>query len=173
VSNPVSDCEPPSPREIIIARLEAAGATLLALRLSAGPRGHRSGWPDYVRDAMESYGWENAHGESPPLRAAIPSASDITAMDEAFSWIGHIPGDRVVLRRIIHARALVNPLTDRHLFSWRRVGRLVGADHRAVQRWHDQAITLIWRALAGKNFPCQTVQNMTVNCLPSRDRAAA
>jgi hypothetical protein len=80
-------------------------------------------------------------------RAPMPSAADITAMDEAFGWLGLIPDGRYVLRRILGARALVHPLTGRHLFAWRRLAAVLGAEHRSVQRWHGQGVEIIVRAL--------------------------
>jgi hypothetical protein len=68
-------------------------------------------------------------------------------MDEALGWIPLIPRDRSVLRRIVGARALINPLTDRHLYPWRRLGTMLGADHKAVQRWHAQGVDIIVSAL--------------------------
>ena len=68
-------------------------------------------------------------------------------MDEAWAWLGRIPNDRYVLRRIVGARALINPATERHMFSWRRLGTLLGADHRAVQRWHREGIDTIVTSL--------------------------
>jgi hypothetical protein len=43
----------------------------------------------------------------------------------------------------VGARSLVHPVTDRHLFPWRRLGKALGSDHKAVQRWHAQGIALI------------------------------
>jgi hypothetical protein len=34
-------------------------------------------------------------------------------------------------------------MTGRYLYSWRRLGTAVGADHKAVQRWHAQGIDVI------------------------------
>ncbi len=68
-------------------------------------------------------------------------------MDEALGWIALIPRERYVLRRIVGARALVSPVTERHLFSWRRLGGVLGADHKAVQRWHAQGIGLLVAAV--------------------------
>jgi hypothetical protein len=45
------------------------------------------------------------------------------------------------------ARALVSPVTERHLFTWRRLATLLGADHKAVQRWHAQGVAMIVAAL--------------------------
>ena len=64
-------------------------------------------------------------------------------MDEALAWLQLIPQDRYVLRRIVGARSLVHPISDRHLYSWRRLGSVLGADHKAVQRWHAQGIATI------------------------------
>jgi hypothetical protein len=64
-------------------------------------------------------------------------------MDEALGWITFIPKDRYVLRRVVGARSLVSPLTERHLYSWRRLGEVLGADHKAVQRWHGQGIDIL------------------------------
>jgi hypothetical protein len=68
-------------------------------------------------------------------------------MHESLAWISLIPNERYVLRRIVGARALVSPLTERHLYSWRRLGSVLGADHKAVQRWHANGIDMIVAAL--------------------------
>lgn len=124
--------------EIVIHRLEVAGRTLLALP-NTGPstRLVQSGM-EWIRDAAATCSPAKTR-----LRPAIPPAADITRMDEALAWIPLIPIDRYVLRRIVGARSLVNPMTERHLFTWRRLGVAVGADHKAVQRWHAQGIDLI------------------------------
>ncbi len=110
----------------IVYRLEEAGATLLALP--------GSGYSTRLR----------ASGK---IRPPVPSASRITRMDEALAWIVLIPKERYVLRRIVGARSLVSPVTERHLFSWRRLGSVLGADHKAVQRWHAQGIDMLVAAV--------------------------
>lgn len=126
----------------IVIRLEEAGRTLLALPMT-GPstRLVQSGM-EWVRDASQM--------EAPSrtrIRPAVPPAADITRMDEALAWIPLIPTDKYVLRRVVGARSLVSPMTGRYLFSWRRLGVAIGADHKAVQRWHAQGILLIQAAL--------------------------
>jgi len=37
----------------------------------------------------------------------------------------------------------VHPITERHLYPWRRLATALGADHKAVKRWHGQGIDLI------------------------------
>jgi hypothetical protein len=132
----------------VIARLEEAGRTLLALPHSGPSTRMRVSMWEVVRSAIEGYGWESAR-----VRPPVPQAAQITQMDEALGWIRLIPPDRYVLRRIVGARALVHPLTEKHLYPWRRLGAALGADHKAVQRWHAQGIDLILaglRARAGK-----------------------
>ena len=77
----------------------------------------------------------------------MPSAAAIDRMDRVLAWIPRIPVDKFVLRRVVGARCLVNPMTGRYLYSWRRLGTAIGADHKAVQRWHCRGIDLIVTAL--------------------------
>lgn len=132
----------PADSEFVVARLEEAGATLLSLPESGFSPRLRTGALQVVHSAAEAYGWSTAR-----LRPPVPSPERITRMDETFAWLALIPSDRAVLRRLISARALVSPLTGKHLYAWRRLGGLVGADHKAVQRWHAEGIRLIVRAL--------------------------
>ena len=90
---------------------------------------------EIVRTAAESYGWSEQR-----MRPPIPSAARISEMDEILGWISLIPLERYVLRRIVGARSLVHPLTEKHLFPWRRLGTVLGADHKAIQRWHKEGI---------------------------------
>ncbi|MBN9510731.1 MAG: hypothetical protein J0I21_16685 [Alphaproteobacteria bacterium] len=128
----------------VVARLEEAGRTLLALpRTGPSPALRMSAW-EVVQAASDAYGWQAAR-----LRPPVPDAAQVTRMDEALAWIALIPQGRYVLRRIVGARALVHPLTERHLYPWRRLGAALGADHKAVQRWHAQGIDMILAALSG------------------------
>jgi len=134
----------PADAAFVTARLEEAGATLLALPGTGWSTRLRTSSLDIVRTALESYGWTTSR-----IRPAMPSAERITRMDEAMQWVALIPLDRYVLRRIVGARSLVHPITERHLFPWRRLAAVLGADHKAVQRWHGQGIALIVKALNG------------------------
>ncbi len=131
-------------------RLEEAGATLLALPGTGWSTRLRTSSLEIVRTAIEAYGWAGQK-----VRPPIPSAAKITRMDEAMGWITLIPLDRYVLRRIVGARSLVHPVSDRHLFPWRRLGAALGADHKAVQRWHGEGIGIIVAALNGVSAGAQ------------------
>ncbi len=132
---PVSEAE-------LVLRLEAAGATLLAMPAQGYSTGMRQMRFDIVHTALEAYGWQNA-----TMRPPVPAAAAISEMDEAFGWLGLIPEQSYLLRRILGARALVHPLTGRHLYPWRRLAALVGADHKSVQRWHRNGIKMLAAAL--------------------------
>lgn len=138
----MADCDSLVDAAYVICRLEEAGATLLALPGSGWSTRVRSSSIEIVRTALEAYGWGAAR-----IRPAVPSADRIDRMDEAMAWIALIQDTRFVLRRVVGARSLVHPVTDRHLYSWRRLGAALGADHKAVQRWHAQGIEMIVAAL--------------------------
>ncbi len=131
----------------IVAQLEEAGGTLLALPPTGYSTRLRTSKLDIVRSVLD--GTDTARSETARLRPPVPDNGRITRMDEAYGWLALLPQDRYVLRRIVGARSLVNPLTERHLYPWRRLAALLGADHKAVQRWHAQGIDLIVRALSG------------------------
>ena len=98
----------------------------------------RTGGLEWVRDAAAGYGMGQGR-----VRPPVPSARAIDRMDAAWAWLPLIPGDKFVLRQVVGARSLVSPTTGRHILSWRRIGDAVGADHKAVQRWHAQGLALI------------------------------
>ena len=140
--NPHTPDGAPATAEFVLAALEEAGATLLALPQSGYSTGLRQSGLEWVRDAAEAYAPSRVR-----LRPAVPSAAAIDRMDRVLAWIPRIAGDKFVLRRVVGARCLVNPMTGRFLYSWRRLGVALGADHKAVQRWHAQGIDLIVAAL--------------------------
>jgi len=133
--------------EFVIYRLEEAGQALLSLPASGYSTRLRTTRIDIVRSALEGYGWDNSRSERGRLSPVPPDSARVSRMYEALAWIPLISPDRYVLRRIVGARSLVSPVTERHLFTWRRLGTLLGADHKAIQRWHTQGIGLIVTAL--------------------------
>lgn len=126
----------------MVALFEAAGATLLALPGRGYTTQIRTMRFDVVHSALDAYGWQSS-----AIRPPIPSAAAISQMDEVFGWLTFIPEAKYVLRRIVGARALVHPVTLRHLFPWRRIGTMLGADHKSVQRWHGQAVEMLLKGV--------------------------
>jgi len=126
--------------EIVVARLEAAGETLLSMRLgSPMPAAVRSAMPEVVQ-SWESYGWSDE-----PSRPAIPDAVAISRMDISYQWLALIKAP--VTRRVVAARSLVSPTTGRLIFPWRRLGAVIKAHHASVQLWHAQGIAAIVQKL--------------------------
>ncbi|HQT87909.1 MAG TPA: DUF6362 family protein [Acidiphilium sp.] len=130
------------PLQDLIDRLEQAGATLLALPATGPSTRLRMTRYDCVQDAVTAYGWQPTR-----LRPPHPSNSAIDQMDESWSWLALIPEGQAVIRRIVGARALVHPITLRHLYPWRRLATLLGADHKSIQRWHKEGLRLILAGL--------------------------
>ena len=125
------------------AELLAAGRTLLALHVSGvRPAGFRSGMPAVVWDADDLAGW--LLEDVPP---GAPTARDITHMDRVLNWIQLLGRDQVVKKRIVGARALCRPGSDRPMLSWRTIAVKVRASHEAVRLWHGQAIGTITERL--------------------------
>jgi hypothetical protein len=143
--------------EQVTNRLEEAGSALLALPGTGWSTRLRTSSLEIVRTAIESYGWTASR-----IRPPVPSAQRITRMDEAMGWISLIPVDRYVLRRIVGARSLVHPITERHLYPWRRLACALGADHKAIQRWHRQGIELIVEALNRRSNSGQVAESIHI-----------
>ncbi len=134
--------ELPPEYEGLIACLEEAGATLLSLPPSGFSPALKTSALPMLREAAEGYGWSAIE-----IRPPMPSASRISRMDRVLGYLGLVPQDRYLLRRIVGCRALVHPISGRHLFSWRRLAELLGADHKAIQRWHAEGVRIIIFAL--------------------------
>lgn len=125
--------------EIVIHRLERAGATLLAMRTrSPMPAPYRCALPDALKEAVISYGWTPV--ECPP---PIPNAAAISRMEATWQWLSYVPDARYTLRRIVAVRSLIDPVTLRHRVHWRALGRLLHCSHEACRLWHRQGIDLI------------------------------
>ena len=132
-------------------RLEEAGRTLMSLPLPRGalPKDERSRWPDAVR------GYEDAFaaliGASPDVKQDfsdghnrirdVPTARSVGRMEEALDWLWCFDDPRK--RRLCLARALIHPVSGRHVASYRKLGRIFGLHHETVRVWHDKALAEI------------------------------
>ncbi|CAH2606431.1 conserved protein of unknown function (plasmid) [Rhodovastum atsumiense] len=78
-----------------------------------------------------------------------PTAHDIAMMDEVFpDWLHFIPQSNLPIRRVIALRSLVSPVTDRHLWPWRRIGETMGTSHESARLWHARGVDMIIGGLA-------------------------
>lgn len=135
--------------ETVILRLEEAGRTLIALPgKGCFPAREGSSWPAVVHDFAEGYGYHDVK-----VRPPVPSAQEITRMDEAYRWVGLIDERLISHRKIVLLRSLVHPVSERHRFSWRKIGKLFGWSHEAVRVWHAQGIDRIVAAANGIGSP--------------------
>ena len=138
--------------------LEDAGRTLMSLPLPSGslPKDDRSRWPDVVR------GYEDAFvaliGASDEVKQdfslgynqvrASPSARSVGRMDEVLEWLWRYTDQRK--RRLCLARALIHPVSGRHVVSYRKLGRMFGLHHDTIRAWHDRALAEIAVALTSE-----------------------
>lgn len=149
----------PIDAEFVVYRLEEAGHTMLSLPGSAWPAGMRTAWPAILQATAEAYGYTPEQGalgsDEREWRPPVPSASKIDRMDEALRWVIHIPRlegsphGGALLARIVLMRSLVSPRTERHWWSWNKIGNALGCHRDSVKTWHGQGIGWIVLALNG------------------------
>lgn len=133
--------------ELVIHRLERAGATLLAMRTrSPMPAPYRCALPAVLRDVYDTWDWTEP-ATSWDNRPAIPNAAAVSQMEATMAWLGYIPQARYVLRRIVAARLLVNPITGKHVIHWRKLGAVLHCSHEACRGWHAAGIAMIVEGL--------------------------
>lgn len=110
--------------------LEWAGMRLLAMPgQNPFPASQRALWPDYPQDANTAYGYTDV-----PLRAGRPTKAEIPIVDEILTLPLLVQNQTE--RRIVQARSLVTPISQRYLYSWSKIARMLHTDRRAVIRWH-------------------------------------
>ena len=118
------------------ARLANAGQALLALpHAGCFPAGFRTLWPGY--------------DEASPNSHFLPSPAEISAMDEAYRWVGLLPD--VDERRLVLMRSLVRPglagSPRRYVWSWRRLRKSTGRHPDTLKAIWGRGIDRIARAL--------------------------
>lgn len=115
-------------RSMVEDRLEEAATTLKHLPdpPGSGARGVGSSWPDYVREAWHAYGYHAAR------MRIVPSAAEITRMEECLTWMAWLSPDdaRIVWHRAEGKR-------------WREIGRQVGLSRSGCwRRWIAASMTI-------------------------------
>ena len=119
--------------EAVNARLIEAGDTLRRLRVpGAWPAGHRSAWPDVIRDFWDMFGYHETD-----VRPSPPSPQAIGRMDETMTWLAFV--DAPLDRRIIWAKAFK--------LSNRKVAMIAGQSRETIRRRHKRALGSIVEAL--------------------------
>lgn len=129
----VDGCECELTADAVQSRLEHAFGVVARLPNDGGQR---------LKVATYGYVSELVEVNAKPGRVRLsPSRLDVSLMDEAISWPSLI--DNLTTRRIVSARSMVNPATERPIYQWQRLARGIGADVRAVKRWHSEGLAVI------------------------------
>lgn len=149
-----------SPDDVRI-RLESGGRTLLAMPMPRGalPRDARSHWPEVVRSMQDTFlalvgASDQIKEDHAAARHGVhiaPTARAVAEMDEALQWLWLIEDARK--RRLCMARALIHPVSDRHLVSYAKLGRIFGLHKDTMRIWHDRALAEIATMLTRDNVP--------------------
>ncbi len=95
--------------------------------------------PDVVLDPQEAYGY----GE-PSLPRQSNNPRQMTHMDICVSWVHSLPATYV--RRVILMRMIINPINEKHSFSWKQIARHMDCNDKTAKAWYDSGL----RQIAGK-----------------------
>lgn len=133
--------KPPLTPEELQLWLEWAGAKFLSLNLSSPlPRGPRVSWPAFAQNHRTAYGYTQER-----LRAAHVTGHEVTLMDQLLLLPGLVTN--ITTRRIINARILVTPVSNRYVYSWVRLAHMLHSDRRKIARLYDNGLSEIIRRL--------------------------
>lgn len=150
-TGPVADAASVWTTEEVERRLEDAGLTLMSLPLPHGslPKDARSRWPEAVRGYEDAFAAligasqeaKQDYSDSHNRVRTMPTARAVGRMEEALDWLWCFDDPRK--RRLCLARALIHPVSGRHVASYRKLGRVFGLHHETVRAWHDRALAEI------------------------------
>ena len=121
---------------MVKARLREAAATLKRMRLERWdvPSQRTAWWPDVVRQASESYGYDET--KTPWV---VPSPGAIDRMEEVLGWLLWLEnGDQ----RLVWARA--------SRLTWRQLETNDGRSRETLRKVYDKALGVIVAQLAEK-----------------------
>lgn len=133
----------------------------MALPMPRGalPRDARSNWPDVVRGYEDAFAAligapdevKRDFSEAHNMVRVAPSAPAVGRMDEVLGWLWRVGNPR--MRRLCLSRALIHPVSGRHVVSYRKLGRIFGLHHETVRAWHDRALADIAVSLTKEGVP--------------------
>ena len=119
----------------VMHRLEEAMRARARMPDEYRPHGHRSSWPDTLREAADVYARALAQGQWDRMSArnGYPDAETIDRMDEALGWLWWIEDGRV--RTVVSARAVGA--------RWTWIARDMGKARSTVRAWWLDGIAII------------------------------
>ena len=113
-----------NPLDILI-RMEEAAQTLRRMPAPRGPSGHRSAWPEWLRDPWDKYNQPSAIQDLDAKARITPSPEEIDRMDETIPWLQILEPWQA---KVVWARATGH--------TWKRCARLIGASDQKTGRAH-------------------------------------
>jgi len=120
--------------------LEWAGARLIAMpEPRIKPAQPRVIWPDYHQDQQEITDFRGKLS----LRAGAPAKHEVAMVDKILLLPNVI--ELPMVRRVVHVRSLVHPINYRHLYSWKRISKLLSTSPWLVKKWHGKGLCEIIR----------------------------
>lgn len=125
----------PTPDEVRL-WLEWAGLRIMSLPISTKPDGFRTSMPEYLEDIRTAYGYTGIR-----LRIPAPSSTEIPLMDEINTLVLIIPNQ--LQRRVIQARALINPRSGAYMNTWTKIAHMVHLERRRVKVLHERGLGII------------------------------
>ncbi len=138
-------------------RLEDAGRTLMMLPMPKDgmPAGERAAWPDVVQEFWDIAGKADEGTVEERLAALArqrnattlgASSAAITRLDEVLVWLLAI--ERPHHRKVVMARMLIHPVSERPVHSWTQIAETMGTNRRTARRWYADAVQEILERLA-------------------------
>ena len=142
--------------ETINARLSQAGRTLMMLPMpSRGmPAGAHNVWPEYIQNFWDVFGHadEADNEDRREVQAHLINRVRVQASQKAVDRLDEVLGWLLFCtpchRRVVFARMLTHPLSERPIHSWKKIAVKMGADRRTVKRWHRDGVEDIIAGLA-------------------------
>ena len=141
--------------EQIRERLESAGKTLMMLPMPKNgmPMGAISHWPQTVRSYAEFFAAQILADEDNKLelmagRNAVrirPQQRQIDDLEEVLGWLFLIQDGPK--RRVVTMRSLKHPISEKHLYSWRKIATEFRLNEKTVRNWHADGIEEIRKGL--------------------------
>lgn len=113
--------------------LTEAGMTLATLRIKGvRPSGMKAYWPEIIADPDDLCWLRDSDAFLPP-----PTADAIARMDITLGWVSLLDDKRY--RTVINKRLIINPISGKFRWEWRKIGRALGIDYKTAQAWHRKA----------------------------------
>lgn len=144
-------------RAYVQATLESAGQTLAMFPRGFGtPQGHRSTWPDVMREMVICVDQVGRSLEvimpDMDILKAKATTKQITELEMVFDWMITLSNYQRRnglgnISKVIWLAMLHHPVTGKRLFGWKRISKKMTISHMTAKRWYFNGIDIITREL--------------------------